>query len=164
MILDFIKAIRKNHALEHATISVLMRKLRPGSRIMGHATTNGFYVYSEASNETVSESVEEALARLKQGEHELAVSPFCGTNLAISAVMAGMASMLAMKGAKGPNRVPNVLLAALTAVIAAQPVGRLAQKHLTTSPNVADVDIEEITSTRKGRLTRHKIKILHNRS
>ncbi|HEY49211.1 MAG TPA: hypothetical protein G4O13_04115 [Dehalococcoidia bacterium] len=160
MILDFITTIRKNHALEHATVSVLMRKLRPGARLMGRSTADGFYIYGDAPHEAVSEAAEEALGRLKQGEGNLAVSPFCGTNLAVAAILAGLASMLAMRGEKEANRLPNVLLATLAAVVIAQPIGRIAQKYLTTSADVADVDIAEVTSTRKGTHTRHKIRTL----
>ncbi len=160
MILDFINSIRKNHALEHATVSLLLSKLKPGSRLMGRATTNGFYIYGDVPDEEVLEAAEEALGRLKQGEHNLAVSPFCGTNLAVAAILAGLASMSAMRGSKETNRLPNVLLAALTAVVAAQPLGRLTQKYLTTSADVDDIDIAAVTSTRKGKHTRHKITTL----
>ncbi len=163
MRLDFITALRRNHAIEHATAAVLMAKARAGTRLMGIATTDGFYVYGDASTEAVSQAAEEGLARLKQGEDNLAVSPLCGTNLVVAALLAGLASMLAMRGKNRTGRLPNVLLATLTAVMLAQPLGRLAQKHLTTSTDVAAVNIAEVTSKGKGTRTRHKIRTLQGR-
>ncbi len=163
MRLDFITALRRNHAIEHATAAVLMTKMRAGTRLVGRATTDGFYLYGDLSTEEVSQAAEEGLARLKQGEDNLAVSPLCGTNLAVAALLAGLASMLAMRGKNRASRLPNVLLATLTAVMLAQPLGRLAQKHVTTSADVADVNIAEVTSKGKGTLTRHKIRTLQGR-
>jgi len=163
MRLDFITALRRNHAIEHATAALLMAKIRPGTRLMGRATTDGFYVYTDASTEAVSQAAEEGLARLKQGEDNLAVSPLCGTNLAVAALLAGLASMLAMRGKNRTAHLPRVLLASLTAVVLAQPLGRLAQKHLTTSTDVAAVNIAEVTSKGKGMRTRHKVRTLQGR-
>ncbi len=163
MRLDFITALRRNHAIEHATAAVLMAKMGAGTRLVGRATTGGFYVYGDVSTKAVSQAAEEGLARLKQGEDNLAVSPLCGTNLAVAAVLTALASMLAMRGTNRTNRLPNVLLATLTAVVLAQPLGRVAQKHLTTSADVAAVNIVEVTSKGKGMRTRHKIKTLQGR-
>ena len=160
MRLDFITALRRNHALEHATMSVLLGKIRAGSRLVGRATPNGFYIYGDTSTEEVSQAAEEGLARLKQGEHNLAVSPFCGTNLVATAMLTGVAAMLAMRGQKRTNRLPQVLLATLTAVTLAQPVGRLAQKHLTTTADVTALNIAGVTSKGAGMRTRHKIRTL----
>ena len=160
MALDFITALRENHALEHATVALLMGKLRPGTRLLGRATTGGFHIYGDVPSDAVAEAADEGLARLKRGEHDLAVSPLCGTNLVVTAVLAGTASMLAARGRSRTSSLPNVLLAALTAVMLAQPLGRLAQKHLTTTPHLSGVTIGEVTSTGEGRHTRHRIRTL----
>ena len=130
---------------------------------MGRATADGFYVYGDASTEAVSEAAEEGLARLKQGEDNLAMSPLCGTNLSVAALLAGLASMLALRGKDRSGRLPAVFLATLTAVVLAQPLGRLAQKHLTTSTDVAGVHIAGVTSKGSGMRTRHKIKTAQGR-
>ena len=158
--LDFITALRRNHAIEHATAAVLVGKIRAGTRLMGRATTDGFYIYGDASTEAVSQAAEEGLARLKQGEHNLAVSPLCGTNLAVAALLAGLASMLAMRGKKETNRLPNVLLATLAAVILAQPLGRLLSFPLAAEIAAVNVNIAGVTSKGKGMRTHHKIRIV----
>jgi len=62
-----------------------------------------------------------------------------------------LAAMLAVGGTaqKGDRweRMPNVLTAAMLAVMAGQPLGRLAQKYLTTSP---DLKATTITGLREG--------------
>ena len=162
MMFGFIRAVRQNHALEHATVALLMSKVKVGTRLLGRSTADGFYIYGDATTEAVSQAAEEGLSRLKKGEYNLAVSPFCGTNLVVTAVLAGLAAMFAMRNTERNDRLPNVLLASLAAVVVAQPLGRIAQKHITTSTDVADVDIVNVSDTSTGKHTRHKIKTLRD--
>jgi hypothetical protein len=67
----------------------------------------------------------------------LAVSPLCGTNLAVAGVLAGLASTVSAGNRSRWERLPGVLLASMLAVLAAQPVGRWLQKYVTTSPDLA---------------------------
>jgi hypothetical protein len=143
----FVGAVRRNHALEHATISVLIGKLGREAHLMGRATRSGFYLYGDVPAERLEESTAEALHRLRIGEAHLAVSPMCGTNLAVSGILAGLSSLLVVGNRSRLERVPNVLLASMLAVLVAQPLGRLVQKHLTTSP---DVDALEVVGFRQG--------------
>ena len=84
-----IRRVRQNHGLEHATVTVLLeRGVRPP--LGGYSTAGGFFIFGRASSETVSDAVYEALARMKEGQKELAVSPYCGTNLATGALLAGL--------------------------------------------------------------------------
>ena len=159
-VLSLIKALRRNHAIEHATTAVLMTKIKAGARLMGLAVPDGFYIYGDVSPETVSQSAEEGLSRLKHGEHDLAVSPLCGTNFAVAALLAGIASTIVFRKKRGGGELPTAILASLTAIILAQPLGRFIQKNVTTSTDVSNVQIDEVSSSISGRLTRHKIKTL----
>jgi hypothetical protein len=147
MIRKTMDSVRRNHALEHATISILLGRLGPGVRMVGRATRNGFYIYGNLPTNVVRESAKEALARLKRGEAGLAVSPLCGTNLAVAGILAGGSSLLALGNEDRLQRLPNVLLSAVVAVLVAQPLGRLVQKHVTTN---ADVTGMEIVGIREG--------------
>jgi hypothetical protein len=144
MIRKTMDSVRRNHALEHATISILLGRLGPGVRMVGRATRNGFYIYGNLPTNVVRESAKEALARLKRGEAGLAVSPLCGTNLAVAGILAGGSSLLALGNEGRLQRLPNVLLSAVVAVLVAQPVGRLVQKHVTTNADVAGMEIVAI--------------------
>jgi hypothetical protein len=157
MLSKIIGSVRRNHALEHATVSILMARLGPGVRMVGRATHNGFYIYGDVPTDRVKESAAEGLARLKQGEANLAVSPLCGTNLAVAGLLAGASALLAVGNRGRLERLPNVLLSGMVAVIAAQPLGRLAQRHVTTSPDLADTEIIGVFQGGHGAGRYHKV-------
>jgi len=157
MLGQIIGSVRRNHALEHATISILARKLGGDIRLVGRATRNGFYLYGDMPADRIEESAVEALQRLRHGEAHLAVSPMCGTNLAVAGLLAGAASLVALGGGSRLERVPNVLLASMLAVLAAQPLGRLAQKHFTTDPDLSDVELVGIREGGRGPARFHRV-------
>lgn len=157
MSVDIITALRQNHALEHATIALLIRKVGLNVRLIGQATTTGFYIYGNVPSEAIQEAATEGLARLQRGESELAISPLCGTNISVAGIMAGIACFLALRGKDRGRRLPIAILAATWAIVAAQPVGRVAQKHLTTSADVSNVSIKRITRRGTGTRILHKV-------
>lgn len=163
MLGNLIGSVRRNHALEHATIAVLAARLAHDTLLIGRATRNGFYLYGEVTEESVMESTREALARLRGGEAQLAVSPNCGTNLAVAGLLAGLSSLLALGSRSRLERIPNVLLASMTAVLVAQPVGRLVQQHLTTDPDLSDTDVIGIRQGGRGPGRFHKVETSRRR-
>ena len=156
--MDILANVRRNHALEHATIAVLLGKVGPNTRLVGRASGDGFYIYGKVPTEKIRESAAEALARLKQGESQLAVSPLCGTNLAVAGILAGLASLLALGNRSRWERAPNVLMAAVVAVVGAQPLGRVVQRYVTTSADVQGLEIVDVTATGRGLAPLHKVK------
>lgn len=158
MLKSLVNSVRRNHALEHATISILLSRQGP-MRIVGRAVADGFYIYGDIATDRLRELADEALLRLQKGEAHLAVSPLCGTNIAVAGVLAGLGSYAAM-GA-GPRKIGGIsgaIMAAMLAVVAAQPLGRLVQKHYTTSPDLEGVRIVSVKSL-SGRLFRvHKVR------
>lgn len=157
MLERLIGSVRRNHALEHATIAVLASRLGHDVRLVGRATFSGFYLYGDMSEEQVRESAIEAMARLRRGESHLAISSMCGTNLAVAGLLAGASSLLALGGRTRLERVPNVLLASMLAVLVAQPLGRLAQKHFTTDADLSDTELVSIRQGGRGPGRFHKI-------
>ena len=158
-----IGSVRRNHALEHATISVLANKMGRDVRLVGRATRNGFYLYGDMQADQVRESTIEALQRLRRGERHLAISPMCGTNLAVAGLLAGLSSLLALGNRSRVERIPNVLLASMSAVLVAQPLGRLAQKHLTTHPDLSDTELVAIRQGGRGPGRFHKVETQRTR-
>ena len=65
MSFEVIKAIRQNHALEHATVSILIERLGLNIRVMGQSNPTGFYIYGDVPTQAVQEAVAEGLARLR---------------------------------------------------------------------------------------------------
>ena len=156
--MDILANVRRNHALEHATIAVLLGKVGLNTRLVGRASGDGFYIYGKVPTEKIRESAAEALARLKQGESQLAVSPLCGTNRAVAGILAGLASLLALGNRSRWERAPNVLMAAVVAVVGAQPLGRVVQRYVTTSADVQGLEIVDVTATGRGLAPLHKVK------
>ena len=76
-----VARVRRNHALEHATIHVLSQHDRT-LRLVGRSSPSGFHIYGQVDTQVLASAVSEALVRLQSGEVELAVHPRCGTNLA----------------------------------------------------------------------------------
>jgi len=74
------RILRRNHALEHATIVVMMER-EPGRRLSGFSTEDGFFVQGVRSVEEVESAAREALGRLREGEKRLAIHRNCGTTI-----------------------------------------------------------------------------------
>ncbi len=158
MIKRVINAVRRNHALEHATVSILLSRHGPHTRVIGRAAADGFYIYGDIPTEALEEFAHEGLARLQRGESHLAVSPLCGTNLAVAGLMAGLASLFAMGRRTRLEGLPGALMAAMVAVLAAQPLGRLVQKHITTSPELDGVRIVSVAPVGRRFPRLHKVR------
>jgi hypothetical protein len=158
MLKSLVNSVRRNHALEHATISILLNRHGP-MRIVGRAVSDGFYIYGDVSTERLRELADEALQRLQKGESHLAVSPLCGTNIAVAGVLAGLGSYAALgAGRRKLGGVSGAIIAAMVAVVAAQPIGRLVQKHYTTSPDLDGIRIVSVKPLTKRLMHVHKVR------
>jgi hypothetical protein len=151
-----VRRTRRNHGLEHATIHVLSGRF-PGLPMAGRSTPYGFYLYANLSTGDVTSAANEALKRMRGGEAHLAVHPGCGTNYLTSGVFAGMGAFAALSVGSRRRRwekLPNAVMAATFALILSAPVGPMLQARVTTSGDMADL---EILSIRKlpGRYTHY---------
>jgi hypothetical protein len=130
-------AVRENHALEHATISLLTQHY-PEVRMAGVSVARGFFIFGDVPEERVLPIAREALARLRGAEPELAIHERCGTNLAVTGLLTGLAAMTVSRFRRPFNTFSNVILASTAALLVARPVGTLAQRYLTThTPNAS---------------------------
>ncbi len=154
---SWLNSVRQNHGLEHATVAVLLAKHGP-MRVAGRASADGFFLLGSVGVEDVDAAAHEALARLQAGEAGLAVSPLCGTNIAVAGFLAALAAASVLSSGPTWKRFPNAVTAAMLSVVAAQPIGRRVQRHLTTSPDLKDIEIVS-TSTLFGALK--KVKTRH---
>ena len=156
-----ISRIRRNHGLEHASLHVLS-KLHPGKPMGGYSDFNGFWLAGDLTTEQVRRGVADALTRMKNGEHHLAVHPNCGTNFATAGTLAGLAGVMGLIGVGSRKRdklerLPLVATLATLALIMAQPLGLSLQKRITTSGIPGDLEIVEIYPTQRGRVKAHRI-------
>jgi hypothetical protein len=159
-ILDTANAVRQNHALEHATIHVLSRRY-PDLRLAGRSTIAGFFIFGSLGTHEVASAVSEALARLQQGETHLAVHPRCGTQLAVTGLLAGTAAFGATLGRPRSkiDRLPVAVMAATLAAIVAQPLALRIQEQITTTPDVEGLYIADVVRIEQGRFILHKVVI-----
>jgi hypothetical protein len=155
---------RRNHAIEHATIHVLTAR-SPKQALAGRADRHGFHIYGEVATEEVRSAALEAIDRLKT-EPELAVHPFCGTNLVVGGVIAGFTSLLALatlpesrRPARPLDVLPRLMLAGTAAMLASQAVGSRVQEHVTTCPDTTGVRLGGIERHERGRHILHRVAI-----
>jgi hypothetical protein len=83
------RILRRNHALEHATIAVMMEK-EPGRKFNGFSTDDGFFVQGVRSIGEVDSAAREAIRRLRAGERKLAVHRNCGTTIVAANLLAAV--------------------------------------------------------------------------
>lgn len=155
------RRIRRNHALEHATLQVLSNK-KPDLSLAGYSDSRGFWVLGSVQLEDLQQAVDEALRRLKGGETELAIHPNCGTNLVASGIMAGSIAWLGMLGTGGSTRKkldrwPLIMALATVGLIASQPVGPVLQQRFTTATDVENMRIREIMRYQRKGVPLHRV-------
>lgn len=143
MLKRFIDRIRRNHGLEHATITLMVANQGP-MRVVGRSDQSGFYVYARVDTDRLRGYVDEALMRLQRGEEHLAISPMCGTNIATAGILAGVGSFLALNSGDRRDGLARAVLVSLIGVIASQPIGRLVQKYATTSGEAQGMSVVSV--------------------
>lgn len=150
---------RQNHALEHATISILTAR-HPQLRVGGHSSSAGFRVFGNVDTAELRSAAEEGLRRLQAGEEGLAVHPHCGTNLVSFAVLSFILpfTMAGRTGSAG-TRLSRGLLGLAAAGLVSPSVGRLAQKYVTTSPDEQGRRIKSIKRSQFWGRTVHVVEV-----
>jgi hypothetical protein len=140
----FSRRMRQNHALEHATVTILSRMV-PDLRVSARATTDGFLMFGSNVDLTLlRRAVDEALARLQAGEAELAIHPNCGTNLAVGISLVTLGTMFGFASSRTRTRITSTAVASLAGLLAARPLGELVQKYITTLPDLRGVRVSAI--------------------
>lgn len=151
--LPLILETRRNHALEHASIHLLSHK-HPTQRMAGHSNPTGFYLLGNLNTQDIWECVTEAHARLNSGEHDLAIHPGCGTNLATTALLSATFAWLPLRGTKSTlwrfMLIPFAVIFAFIGFSMSKPLGPWLQKHVTTEARLGNLQIVDIIYVRKG--------------
>jgi len=147
--LPIIKRIRRNHGLEHATIHVLSHKVKNLS-MAGRSTSAGFYLYGNVPTREVERAVREALHRMRNGEHGLAIHPNCGTGLVTAGFLTSVTTLVATSGMRNSisdrlSRLPSIVLMSTLALILSQPLGLALQHHFTTLGDPGDTEVLDIS-------------------
>ena len=161
MIAEALSRVRRNHALEHATVAVLLEQ-GFGPPLGGYSTPGGFLVFGRVPTDAVVQAARDALQQLRDGQHERAVSPYCGTNILTGALLAGLASLLIL-GRKGSRlqRLPTAVAAIVGTTIVSRPIGNTIQRRYTTLSDMTGVEIRKIIplwARPGGRFTVHSVR------
>jgi hypothetical protein len=160
-----ISRVRRNHALEHATLQILARKT-PDLSAAGYSDTNGFWIIGQVNTEALEQSVTEAAARLRAGEHRLAIHPNCGTNFVAAGVVAGSLAWLGMvfnhSGVRrNLERLPLLISLVTVGIIVAQPLGPLLQARVTVNPNIGGLKVTEIARLQRTDAVIHRVRTVN---
>jgi hypothetical protein len=142
-----VRRVRRNHGLEHATIHVLSRDIR-GS-MAGRAVIDGFYIYGNLKTTQVLDAVQEAIDRMRRGEHILAIHPNCGTGLVTSGFLTSLAVIGATIGTNQSffqrlRRLPVMVTLSIIALIVSQPAGLSLQRHITTLGDPGNMELVDV--------------------
>jgi len=131
--------------------------------MVGRSDSRGFYLYGNVPTDALDSAAHHALERLRQGEHQLAIHPNCGTNLLTSGLFAGAVAFFSLMGIGQSrwrdrlSRLPMAIFGTTMALIVAQPVGTAAQKYITTQGDPGGMEITSIRRMRGGTTALHRV-------
>ena len=151
-----LDSVRRNHALEHATVTLLLEAGSP-TPLGGYSTPGGFLIFGRASLEEVQAAARQALAALKAGREELAISPHCGTNIATAALLSGLLARAILSRGRRIVRLPVAIAAMVGVGFLSRPIGNALQRHFTTLAELDDVEITRVRRLWAGGLSVYRI-------
>jgi hypothetical protein len=147
------KILRRNHALEHATIVVMMER-EPGRRLNGFSTDDGFFVQGVRSIAEVESAAREAIRRLQNGEKGLAIHRNCGTTIVAANLLAAILFLLAL--GLGLYLGGNIYLMILGSVVLAFalriPLSLILQRFVTTDADLKNAEVGWVEPAQPGDL------------
>lgn len=134
------KPLRKNHALEHATINVIEERWGRRGPLSGYARENGYYIIGPVDPDTLEWASREAWERLSRGERELAIHSKCGTSIAVASFTTALIFILLLIFTHTIN-IFLLILSVLLGQIFGPFIGEFTQKYFTTDPDVRNIRI-----------------------
>jgi Domain of unknown function (DUF6391) len=136
------RILRRNHALEHATIVVMMER-QPGRKFNGFSTDEGFFVQGVRSAQEVESAAREALRRLRKGEKGLAIHRNCGTTIVAANLLAAVFFLCALGIGLYLNwPVYLLILGAMILAFALRvPLSLLLQRFVTTDADLTHAEV-----------------------
>lgn len=136
------KILRRNHALEHATIAVMMER-KAGRKFNGFSTDDGFFVQGVRSTGEVDSAAREALRRLRGGEKKLAVHRNCGTTIVAANLLAAVFFLVALSVGLylGWDVYLLVLGGVVLSLLLRVPLSLLLQRFVTTDADLSNAEV-----------------------
>lgn len=134
------RQLRRNHALEHATINIIEERFGR-SQLAGLARPDGFLIFGTVSPALVLEAAREGLRRLQQGERRLAIHPRCGTTLVAGQLVLAITFLGALLLLRQLSLWPFIL-GILAAMLVGPRLSPFLQRWVTTDAQVEGLIIE----------------------
>ena len=149
------RILRRNHALEHATIVVMMER-EPGRKLNGFSTDDGFFVQGVRSIAEVESAAREATRRLQNGEKRLAIHRNCGTTIVAANMLAAIFFLLALGLGflylGGSYLYLMILASVLLAFTLRVPLSLLLQRFVTTDADLTNAEVGWVEPAKLGDL------------
>ncbi|CAN5257303.1 hypothetical protein BH24ACT17_BH24ACT17_05570 [soil metagenome] len=150
------RILRRNHALEHATIVVMMER-EPGRKLNGFSTDDGFFVQGVRSIAEVESAAREALRRLQNGEKGLAIHRNCGTTIVAANLLAAIFFLVALGlGFLYLGSSSDLYLMILGSVVLAfalrVPLSLILQRFVTTDADLKNAEVGWVEPAQPGDL------------
>jgi hypothetical protein len=149
------KILRRNHALEHATIAVMMER-EPGRKLNGFSTDDGFFVQGVRSISEVESAAREAMRRLQNGEKRLAIHRNCGTTIVAANLLAAIFFLVAIGLSflylAGGYLYLMILGSVVLAFALRIPLSLLLQRFVTTDADLTNAEVGWVEPAQPGDL------------
>jgi hypothetical protein len=151
------KILRRNHALEHATIAVMMER-EPGRKLNGFSTDDGFFVQGVRSISEVESAAREAMRRLQNGEKKLAIHRNCGTTIVAANLLSAIFFLVTLGFFLylGLGNLSLMILGILGSVVLAFalriPLSLILQRFVTTNADLTNAEVGWVEPAQPGDL------------
>ena len=149
------RILRRNHALEHGTIAVMMER-EPGRKLNGFSTDDGFFVQGVRSLVEVESAAREAVRRLQNGEKGLAVHRNCGTTIVAANLLAAIFFLAALGLGLlylGSSYLYLLILGSVVlAFVLRVPLSLLLQRFVTTDADLKNAEVGWVEPAQPGDL------------
>ena len=149
------RILRRNHALEHATIVVMMER-EPGRKLNGFSTDDGFFVQGVRSISEVESAAREAMRRLQNGEKRLAIHRNCGTTIVAANLLAAIFFLVAIGLSflylAGGYLYLMILGSVILAFALRIPLSLLLQRFVTTDADLKNAEVGWVEPAQPGDL------------
>jgi hypothetical protein len=148
------RILRRNHALEHATIGVMMER-EPGRKLNGFSTDDGFFVQGVRSISEVESAAREAMRRLQNGEKRLAIHRNCGTTIVAANLLAAVFFLVTLGFFLyfGVGNLYLMILGSLVLAFALRiPLSLILQRFVTTDADLTNAEVGWVEPAQPGDL------------
>ena len=148
------RILRRNHALEHATIVVMMER-EPGRKLNGFSTDDGFFVQGVRSISEVESAAREAMRRLQNGEKRLAIHRNCGTTIVAANLLAAVFFLVTLGFFLyfGVGNLYLMILGSLVLAFALRiPLSLILQRFVTTDADLTNAEVGWVEPAQPGDL------------